>query len=220
MHRANGFVTQAPNPIHCTFYLPRVRPRGTLLFLHGQGECGTDATLPLTTGLPEWVVRQPARWPVAIVVPQKPDPERPWCDYEDAVLAHLDACVADAGLPAGPVALTGMSQGGHGALHLAARHPERFLGVAAVCGFAVRDFAADPSRAVARLAEGLQGLPVRLVHGEADTVVPVTQSQRIHAALAGRNAAVQLETLAGVGHDAWDHAYGRSDLPEWLVELL
>ncbi len=218
-----GLLFRKPNAIPCTLYLPRdAKPIGTILFLHGRGECGTNSTRQLTTGLPRWLMLEPQRWPFAVVIPQKPDFDAPWTDYEASVLAHLDGCTADAGLEPGSTVITGLSQGGHGTLHIAANNPERFRAAAPVCGFADFDFR-NPTRqreAVARIADELWQMPMRLYHGEADSVVPVSQSREIHAALREKGSAALLETYAEVDHNSWDKAYGESDLAEWFVELL
>ena len=138
-------------------------------------------------------------------------------------MAHLDGALKGQGLDPERVAITGLSQGGNGALRIAALRPERFCGVASVCGFP-RFFPTEPesddAAIVDALAEGLATRPVRLFHGEDDVVIPLAESRRVQAALEARGQVVSLETFPGVGHHAWDRAYGASDLAEWFVELL
>lgn len=222
--RARGFLFRPTTEVACLVFLPRDRsPIGTLLFLHGRGECGTTGLLPLVTGLPRWIMLQPERWPFAVVIPQKPDPNQPWHRYQDAVLGHLDSAITQHGLDRDRVAITGLSQGGNGALRIGSAVPSRFRAVAAVCGFA-RFFDTEPvseeQAIVDRIAEGLAGVPVRLYHGEADTVIPADESRRVHRALRERGSNALLELYPDVDHNAWDRAYGESDLAEWLARLL
>src|SRR5690606_34435178 len=42
--------------------------------------------------------------------------------------------------------------------------------------------------------------PFHLVHGEADVIVPVMQSETLHAALVAAGAASELVTVPGAGH--------------------
>lgn len=221
---AGGFLFRTPNPIACSVYVPRdAPPAGTVLFLHGRGECGTNGTLQLTVGLPRWLMLQPERWPAVVVIPQKPDQSVPWHGYMDAVLAHLDAARAEHGVGAGRVVLTGLSQGGNGALRIGSMAPERFAAVAPVCGFP-RFFNAEPetedAQILERIARALRGTPMRLYHGEADDVIAADESRRVHGALRARGSDALLETYPGVGHNCWDRAYGESDLPEWLIASL
>ncbi|MEJ2320192.1 MAG: prolyl oligopeptidase family serine peptidase, partial [Gemmatimonadales bacterium] len=64
----------------------------------------------------------------------------------------------------------------------------------------------------ARLAD----IPVLIVHGEADEVVPVEESRRMAAALEEVGADVRYVELPGVGHNAWEAAYASEALTVWL----
>lgn len=219
-----GFLFREPNDIPCMVYLPRaVRPVGTILFLHGRGECGTTGVKPLVTGLPRWLMLQPERWPFAVVIPQKPDELQPWHHYQDAVVAHLDGAIADHVLDPDRVVLTGLSQGGNGAMRIGAHAADRFRAVAPVCGFA-RFFHTEPesqdAAIVADSADALATMPMRIYHGEADDVILPEESIKLHKALQARGSNAVLELYPGVNHNSWDKAYGESDLAEWFVEVL
>ena len=224
-----GFTKREPiDGVHCTVFLPaHVSPRGTLLFLHGRGQSGTDNVGNLQAGLPQWLQNEPERWPVAVVIPQKPEKDQPWGAYEGQVLRHLDSFIDDARLDRRRVAVTGLSQGGHGTVHIAANHPKRFRAVAAICYFPtytegqlkhVGKREAAPE--TARLAACLSRLPVRLYHGGSDGIVPTARSRELHDALKEHNANVTLRIYPRTGHQAWTKAYHESDLAEWLVSQL
>ena len=224
MNTHTGFLFREPNDIPCMVYIPRaIRPVATLLFLHGRGECGTTGLKPLITGLPRWLMLQPERWPFAVVIPQKPDELLPWHHYQDAVIANLDGAIADHGLDAERVGLTGLSQGGNGAMRIGASFPERFRAIVPVCGFP-RFFHTEPESQdddiVNTVADRLATMPVRLYHGEADDVIPADESIKLHRALQQRGSNALLEVYPGVNHNAWDKAYGESDLAEWFRSVL
>lgn len=208
----------------CAVYHPETTlPEGIVVFLHGSGECGRGGQAHLRVGLPVWVEAQPERWPVVVVAPHKPTRDLPWHHFTTPLLGHLDAVATQ--LPPGrrQVALTGLSQGGNGALRIGAAHPHRFVAVAAVCGFARFPQTEAPHTEEAHLAAigaGLARTPTRLFHGEDDDAVPVSDSHRVAAALRARGGDVALQTWPGVGHACWDEAYGRTDLAEWLVGWL
>jgi len=109
------------------------------------------------------------------------------------------------------VYLTGISMGGGGALWLAETRPDLWAGVAALC--------ADPMPGSDDLAGNLLNIPVRLYHGEIDTVVPVTLSR------AGQRRLLDLGVSAGyfeypsVRHNVWDLAYARGGAMEWFDGL-
>ena len=119
-------------------------------------------------------------------------------------------------LTEGPVILIGSSMGGWLALHLALLRPDRvqaLIGIAAAAdftdwGFADGDTAERQgiSRAFWESGQRLRLLagdiaidcPVRLVHGELDTDVPLDVAFRTLRAL--RSADVQLNVIKGGGH--------------------
>lgn len=207
--------------------------RAGVLFLHGMGESGTDGALQLAVGLAPAILRAPDAWPFVAVFPQKPAREDEWEDHEAAVLAMLDRAIERYDLDRSRIALTGSSQGGHGAWEIARRHPGRFAALAPVCGYPAppargwrdlvreRDWTLDAARASAsELASVLARTSIFAVHGDADDAVPVAFTDVVVDALRARGSNVRYERLPGVAHDCWTHAYQRSELATWLRERL
>ncbi|NIP82575.1 MAG: hypothetical protein GWM90_26490 [Gemmatimonadetes bacterium] len=67
------------------------------------------------------------------------------------------------------------------------------------------------------MTERVAHLPIWIWHGEADPVIPVDESRAMAAALEAAGADVRYTELEGVGHNAWDPAYGSEELPRWLL---
>jgi predicted peptidase len=202
-----------------------------LLFLHGYGECGNDGKKNLAVGLPPAVRKDPQRWPVVIIVPQKPVHNSEWEDHEKAVLAILDAAAEKGFYDPGRLGVTGLSQGGHGTIAFASRHPDRFRAAAPVCGYVDRRFddrqqrvaddgATPEDPAVRDAAERLAGTPVWLFHGAKDPVVPATESRSLDAAVRARDADVRYTEYPEADHNSWDAAYAEPELAAWLVRHL
>jgi predicted peptidase len=196
-----------------------------ILFLHGAGERGSDGLLQTAVGLGDAIRRDAARFPALIVLPQAPADSQ-WAGLPArAAMAALDVTMADYSADPARVYLTGMSMGGNGSWYLAYRHPERFAAVVPVCGWAshhprfshpdpvVPTEDGDPFEALARR---LIDVPVWLFHGEVDAAVPVSESRSAAAALEAAGANVRYSELPGVGHNAWDPAYGSHELTRWL----
>ena len=59
-------------------------------------------------------------------------------------------------------------------------------------------------------------LPVWIVHGEVDPVVPVDDSRAAAAALRQAGADVHFSELPGIGHNAWDPAFASDAITTWL----
>lgn len=219
---------EMPCAVYIPSDLPADPPAPAILFLHGSGECGTDGTRQLTVGLPPAILAEPGRWPFVVLMPQKPEGLAEWEDYEAHLLALLDRAPGRYGVDPARIAITGLSQGGHGAITLAARHPDRFRAVAPVCGYVGRRIVdgqrgpvAEPtleSPEVLDAAASLAALPVWLFHGERDDVVLPAESRVLHAALEQRGAQATLTIFPDDNHNAWDSAYRRTDLHTWLAE--
>ncbi len=204
--------------------LPQWRqvPQPLVVFLHGAGERGVDNERQLAW-LPEQLA-QPAerqRLPCWVLSVQCPFDETwadiPWTDAQSrpmqreptralrAVTTVMDELAARPGVDTARVYLTGLSMGGFGAFDLAARQPERFAALLAICG------GGDPAA-----APRLLGLPITVYHGAADDVVPVQRSRDMVAALRVVGAMVDYHELDGVRHDAWRSAYGSGGAVDWL----
>jgi dipeptidyl aminopeptidase/acylaminoacyl peptidase len=135
------------------------------------------------------------------------------------------------------VLLTGGSMGGTSALIFASRHPDLLDGVLALCP------ATDPAAMYPRFAEqfrigyggsptekagvyrdrtsrdhadALTKLPVAIVHGSADTVIPVEHSRVLVERLKARGAPIRYVELQGADHDGPCKA-DVTALLDWLV---
>ena len=207
-------------------YVPRSyeasRTWPLVLFLHGAGERGSDGLLQTTVGIGPAIRRWPERFPALVLMPQVPI-DGFWIGPPgDAALAALDRTCEEFAVDRSRIYLTGISMGGHGSWLLAYHHAERFAALLVICG-PVGDRPDRPSVVPAgegtpyqRVAERVRALPIWVVHGEADSRVPVTESRRMADALRGAGAEVRYTELPGTGHDAWTAAYGSESIVGWL----
>jgi len=203
-----GFIDVA-GPLNAVVYVPRQPVREGLpavLFLHGRGECGTDGRRQLTHGPAKDAIEHPERWPALVVMPQKPDFDAPWSHFRSE-LNDLLGLVDARWRPGSHRAISGLSQGGRGALELGGRLDWRFDRVAAICGW-VEDDSALPL---------LEGKNVWLFHGDQDTVVPPSGSLEVAARLRELGGEPRVTIFEGVGHDAWTPAFADGSLAAWLA---
>lgn len=190
-------------------------PRAALLFLHGAGESGTDVLAPTRVGLGPRLQASPGEWPFVVIFPLKPRGDQEWEEHEPLVFAALEDAIRRDGLDPGRIALTGISQGGHGAWVFGARHPERWACVAPVCGYAR-----------ARTTAGrIAALPVWTFHGLKDDLVLPNDTQAIVADIRvvrkqrGLDPdGVRLTLYPDANHNAWDQAYAEPGLPQWFAQ--
>ena len=184
------------------------------VFLHGSGECGTDGERPTKIGLGPALLAHPERWPCLVVFPQKPREDEEWEEREGLVLAALDSVQREFRVDPDRVALTGISQGGHGTWLIGARHAARWSCLAPVCGYGR---AQTIARRVARL-------PVWAFHGLRDDVVDPRDTQKIVEGIRAERGRLGLDPAAArmtlypeANHDSWDPAYAEAELPGWLL---
>jgi predicted peptidase len=183
------------------------RPAPVILFLHGAGECGDDGLAPTTVGIGPAIRRNPERFPAIVVFPQCPYGAAWRGRPLDAARLALEQTVAELGGDDSRLYLTGISMGGYGTWSLARRDPKRFAALVPVCGGT-----REPE--IARL---FVDVPVWIFHGDADTVIPVSESRVMAEALRRLGGDVRYTEYAGVGHNSWDRAYAEPELMPWLL---
>lgn len=207
-------------------YVPRRPLQGAkpiILALHGAGERGSDGLFQTEVGLAGAIRRHPDRWPAIVVFPQAPK-DQLWMGAPAKVaLAALAQAEREFRTDPDRVYLAGLSMGGNGVWRLAYEQPGRFAAVVPVCAFAgpfrgLPPIAGPGPDPYAALAGKISRLPIWIVHGDADSVVPVDESRRMAAALKAAGAQVTYKELPGVNHNAWDPGFGDEALPTWLFQ--
>jgi len=199
-----------------------------ILFLHGSGERGMDGLRSTQIGVAAAIRANPGRVPAIVVFPQAPDETRWLGEPAEAAMAALEKSIAEFHGDRSRIYLAGLSMGGYGTYHLALAHPDAWAALVVVCGgllphettTAVQQSpltmsASDP---YAFTAHALRHLPIRIFHGDADPVIPVSESRKMAEALKQEGADVSYVEFPGAGHNAWDRAYGDEALWEWLFQ--
>jgi len=181
-----------------------------ILFLHGSEERGDDLELLKRHGVPRLVDADPS-FPFVVVSPQCPMGGR-WHLYLGTLEALLDDVLARLAVDRRRIYLTGLSMGGYGTWHLAARFPDRFAAIAPICGGGLG------SLGFPEKARALRGVPVWAFHGAHDTSVPVEESQRLVDMLEQAGGDVRLTIYEDAGHDSWTRTYADPRLYQWFLE--
>ena len=139
----------------------RTRAWPCIVFLNGSGECGTDGAKQTLQGIGPALLAHPERWPCVVRAAAEAGEDEEWEEREDLVFGVLRAARKAWRIEADRVALTGVSQGGHGAWMIGARHPELWSCLVPVCGY---------GRALT-VASRVAKLPVWAFQGLKDDVV-------------------------------------------------
>ena len=216
--------TRYPYQVYVPSNYDASRSWPVVLFLHGAGERGSDGLLQTEVGIAAAIRRHPERYPAIVVMPQAPRDSFWGGPPGDAAMAALDLTCKEFNADARRIYLTGLSMGGHGSWMLAYRNADRFAAAIVICGF-VGD---RPNRASTvppgdgtphqRMAARVKRLPIWIVHGEADSLVPVADSRLMHEALRAIDANVRYTEIPGTDHDSWTPTYASESIIRWLFE--
>ncbi len=201
-----------------------------ILFLHGAGERGEDGLQQTDVGIGVAIRTNRSDIPAIVVMPQCP--KNLWWTQppmDDLAMATLDAATKEFHGDVRRTYLTGISMGGYGSWRLAEKYPGRFAALVVICG-GIRPPAAtlkihpelakwtppDNPKSYSDAAAKIGKVPVWIFHGGDDDIVPVTESQRMYAAMKATGGDVRYTEYAGVKHASWDKAYDEPKLFPWL----
>jgi predicted peptidase len=201
-----------------------------VLFLHGAGERGDDGLQQTDVGIGTAIRSDRSRVPAIVVMPQCR--KNVWwfqSPMDDLAIATLEAATKEFHGDTQRTYLTGLSMGGYGSWHLAEKYPGRFAALVVICG-GIRPPAAalknhpelakwtpaDEPKSYSAAAAKVGKIPVWIFHGADDDTVPVTESQRMSAAMKEIGAEVHYTEYPGVKHVSWDKAYDEPKLFPWL----
>jgi predicted peptidase len=184
-----------------------------MLFLHGAGERGDDVQRVAIHG-PVSLAKQGTNFPFIIVAPQCPSNQRWEPEALLKLLAHLEQRHP---VDSKRIYVTGLSMGGYGAWSLGVKYPEKFAAIAPICGGGnlIDMVLAGPEHEAA-----LRSLPIWAFHGAKDSVVPVTESERMVDFLKSRvqHENVKLTIYPEADHNSWTQTYSNPEFYEWLLQ--
>jgi predicted peptidase len=198
-----------------------------ILFLHGSGEGGRDGLRQSEVGLGPAIAADPERFPAVVVFPQSPRGQ-PWRgpSAELAVRA-LERTMEEFDIDRQRQYLIGVSMGAYGAYRLAMDEPLRFAALVGICGGLDTpggrplpteiDDNMPPADTFLDAARLLRHLPIWLFHGDADQIVPVTESRALVEAASQVGGRLRYTEYPGFGHAIWKLALDDPDLMPWLL---
>jgi predicted peptidase len=178
-----------------------------LLYLHSSDARSTDLQKVKREGLP-YVLRTGAKLPFIVVAPLCSPDE--WWDSRwslENLNVLVDELIEKYRVDSRRIYLTGWSMGGAGSWKLANDYSIRFAAVAPISG-----------RTQIKYAAQLRNTPVWAFHGAKDTIVPVSESQKLIDALQNIGGNARLTIFPDTGHDAWQQAYNDPQFYEWLLK--
>lgn len=199
-----------------------------VVFLHGSGERGDDNEAQLMHGANMFtnpVNRE--KYPAYVIFPQCPKEDfwaprmhtrnfesNPFSDNPEIspALRSVKNVIDDAAkkypIDTNRIYIAGLSMGGMGTFDMLCRFPDFFAAAIPICG----------GVNIYRLSNIRTKTSIRIYHGDADSVVPVTFSREAYKSLKQKGANVEYIEFPGVDHDSWTPAFNQIDFLEWLFE--
>ena len=183
-----------------------------VLFLHGAGERGDNLNKVKAHGPPK-LVEKGQKFPFIIVSPQCPKDQR----WDDAMLTVLlDHACKEYRVDTSRLYLTGLSMGGYGSWSLGMALCDRFAAIAPICG---GGSFIDVYNASGAKGKALRSLGVWAFHGAKDTVVPISESEKMVEALRKfDHPAPKLTIYPDARHDSWTKTYDNPELYQWFLK--
>lgn len=201
-----------PNGYNFWLYTPSVsqlenpgEPQPLIIFLHGRSLCGNDLNRVKRYGTIN-AIEKGQEIDAYVVAPQNPGES--W--KPSKVMDVVDYVCSNYNIDENRIYVLGMSLGGYGAIDLAATYPDRVAAAIGMCGGAsVKDLS------------GLSQTPLWIIHGTADSAVPVSQSDKVAAAVKAAQAdginRLKYDRVPGMNHSRPARVFYRSDVYDWLM---
>ena len=177
-----------------------------VFFLHGAGERGDDLDVAMRYGYMKYVREEGKEYPFIFVAPQCPY-KKYWGCYTESLIAFLDEIINNLPVDIKRIYLTGLSMGGTGTWMLAMACPEKFAAIAPICGSGIYWNAGI-----------LKNLPIYVIHGDCDEVVPINESINMVSAVNRLGGKAEMKICHSRGHDTWVEAYSDDELWKWMMK--
>ena len=197
-----------------------------ILYLHGLGRGGRDGERQTFGGLGDMIRESTDAFPFIVAFPQSPEDKEFVGPVAELCLVVLSQVQAEFGGDESRTYLVGGSMGGHGAYHMAVRHPRRFAGLVVTCssprlpawrreelGIPIDDSGTSEFETVAK---GVGSLPIWIFHGAVDETVPVEEARRTVSALRAHGNPVRYTEFPDAGHEGCSRAFREPGVWSWL----
>ncbi len=197
-------------------YLPPEIKNGSklplIVFLHGIRERGSGGYI---SGMFGTVVKQYFKEMPAIILLPQCRPDKYWTDarMDEMVIRQIEEITGDFSIDKSRKYLMGVSMGGYGVWHFGSNYAQDFAALVSICGGSPLT---NGDRFVP-VAERIGKTPAWLFHGAEDTIVQVSESRNLAAAIRANGGNVRYSEYENVGHNVWLNALGEKELLPWLL---
>ena len=176
-----------------------------LIFLHGKSLSGSDLNMVRRYGVIHEIDKG-RNFPAIVVAPQVPY-GKSW--EPKKIKKMLEFVQSQYATDSSRVYVTGMSLGAYGTLQFAGAYPELVAAAVALCGGGnVND------------AYNLSQVPLWIQHGNRDSAVPISESEKIVKAITECEGGQKLKytVVEGAGHGDLEKAFRTNEIYDWMFQ--
>lgn len=173
-----------------------------LIFLHGKSLSGNDINRVKRYGVLR-AIEKGRNIPAIVVAPQLPSGS--W--DPDKVNEVLEYVQKNYQTDSARIYVTGMSLGSYGTMKFVGKYHSKIAAAVSICGGGeVKD------------ACNLAQVPTKVIHGDKDFIVRLSESQKIVNAIkkCDKNAPVEFQIIKGGNHGSVENLYREDALYQWL----
>jgi predicted peptidase len=176
-----------------------------MIFLHGRSLSGSDLNLVRRYGVVKEIDKG-RKFPAIVIAPQVPS-GKSWDPKK--IKNVLEYVQQNYKTDTNRVYVVGMSLGGYGTLHFAGAYPEIVTAAVALCGGGNPNDGCD-----------LAQVPLWIQHGNRDTAVPLSESEKIVKAIRQCNGGDKLRftVLEGADHGDLEKAFRTDEIYNWMFQ--
>lgn len=174
-----------------------------LIFLHGKSLSGTDLTKVRRYGVLH-EMDQGRIIPAIVIAPQVATGS--W--EPDKILSVLEYVQQHYNTDSSRIYVVGMSLGGYGTLHFAGKYADKITAAVALCG------GGNPKDAAM-----LATIPLWIQHGDKDTAVPISESEKMVEAIKAVDDSNLIYTVhPGANHGDLEKVFRSDEMYTWLFQ--
>lgn len=174
-----------------------------IIFLHGASLCGNDLNRVKRYGTID-ALEKGRELDAFVIAPQNPGGS--W--KPSKINNILEWACDNYNVDRDRIYVLGMSLGGYGTIDMAAAYPDKIAAAMAFCG-----------GATSKNYEGLSQVPLWIVHGTADSAVPVSASDKVVAGIrqTGDDSRLIYDRVPGMNHSRPARYFYLKESYDWLM---
>lgn len=174
-----------------------------IIFIHGAGSRGNDISIIKNHSVIRKITQQTETKGI-VFAPQCNS--NTWFDEFNILLDFIRMVKSLKYVDQSKVNLVGVSMGGYATLQVLQSKPEWFSAAIVCCGGGMY-----------WNAERLRNVPIRLFHGEKDTVVYPEESSRMYEKIRETGGKAELTIYPDCEHNCWDVTFQNEENIKWLL---